>query len=152
MPPGNVLTPFNTIGMYRGWITTAGELCGRDASRKSHQLGSRAAMSEPILIWGAGAIGGTIGAYWARAGRPGAAGRHRRRACARPAAPRACTISGPVEEFKVKVVPAVEPDELTGTYRRIVLAVKAPATAGGARACSSRISRPTASCSRRRTG
>ena len=23
---------------------------------------------EPILIWGAGAIGGTLGAYWARAG------------------------------------------------------------------------------------
>jgi len=27
-------------------------------------------MTEPILIWGAGAIGGTIGAYWARAGIP----------------------------------------------------------------------------------
>jgi len=26
--------------------------------------------SEPILIWGAGAIGGTLGAYWARAGVP----------------------------------------------------------------------------------
>ena len=25
-------------------------------------------MAEPILIWGAGAIGGTIGAYWRRAG------------------------------------------------------------------------------------
>ena len=25
-------------------------------------------MAEPILIWGAGAIGGTLGAYWARAG------------------------------------------------------------------------------------
>ena len=25
---------------------------------------------EPILIWGAGAIGGTLGAYWARAGIP----------------------------------------------------------------------------------
>ena len=25
---------------------------------------------EPILIWGAGAIGGTLGAYWARAGVP----------------------------------------------------------------------------------
>ncbi len=24
----------------------------------------------PILIWGAGAIGGTLGAYWARAGLP----------------------------------------------------------------------------------
>ena len=25
-------------------------------------------MAEPILIWGAGAIGGTLGAAWARAG------------------------------------------------------------------------------------
>jgi 2-dehydropantoate 2-reductase len=25
---------------------------------------------KPILIWGAGAIGGTLGAYWARAGLP----------------------------------------------------------------------------------
>ena len=25
-------------------------------------------MSDPILIWGAGAIGGTMGAWWARAG------------------------------------------------------------------------------------
>ena len=25
-------------------------------------------MADPILIWGAGAIGGTLGAYWARAG------------------------------------------------------------------------------------
>ena len=25
-------------------------------------------MAEPILIWGAGAIGGTLGATWARAG------------------------------------------------------------------------------------
>ena len=25
---------------------------------------------EPILIWGAGAIGGVLGAYWARAGLP----------------------------------------------------------------------------------
>ena len=25
-------------------------------------------MNEPVLIWGAGAIGGILGAYWARAG------------------------------------------------------------------------------------
>jgi 2-dehydropantoate 2-reductase len=36
-------------------------------------------------------------------------------------------ITGPVEEFKT-VVPAKTPDELTGTYKRIVLAVKAHAT------------------------
>jgi hypothetical protein len=27
-------------------------------------------LTEPVIIWGAGAIGGTIGAYWARAGVP----------------------------------------------------------------------------------
>jgi len=61
--------------------------------------------TDPILIWGAGAIGGTLGAYWARAGIP-----------VLPvdvveAHVRACrssglSITGPVEAFKV-VVPAV---------------------------------------------
>jgi beta-aspartyl-peptidase (threonine type) len=36
---GNVLTPFNTIGMYRGWITTAGELSVGTHS-EVHHLGS----------------------------------------------------------------------------------------------------------------
>ncbi|MEA2880507.1 MAG: 2-dehydropantoate 2-reductase [Hyphomicrobiales bacterium] len=83
-------------------------------------------MSEPILIWGAGAIGGTIGAYWVRAGVPvllvDVVGEHVR-ACRTDG----LEISGPVDEYKV-VVPAAEPHELHGVYRRIVLAVKAPAT------------------------
>jgi 2-dehydropantoate 2-reductase len=83
-------------------------------------------MSEPILIWGAGAIGGTIAAYWARAGVPvklvDIVAEHVD-ACRTDG----LQISGPVEEFKV-VIPAVTPKEVTGTYRRIVLAVKAPAT------------------------
>ena len=83
-------------------------------------------MSEPILIWGAGAIGGTLGAYLARAGVPvllvDIVAEHVQ-ACRTDG----LQISGPVEEFKVKI-PAVEPHELTGIYRRIVLAVKAPAT------------------------
>ena len=36
---GNVLTPFNTIGMYRGAITTAGEL-SVGTHQETHQLGS----------------------------------------------------------------------------------------------------------------
>jgi L-asparaginase / beta-aspartyl-peptidase len=36
---GRVLTPFNTIGMYRGWITTAGELAVA-THQEVHQLGS----------------------------------------------------------------------------------------------------------------
>jgi 2-dehydropantoate 2-reductase len=82
--------------------------------------------SEPILIWGAGAIGGTLGAYWARAGVQvllvDVVAEHVR-ACRTTG----LELSGPVEAFKV-TVPAVEPHELRGTYRRIVLAVKAPAT------------------------
>jgi 2-dehydropantoate 2-reductase len=82
--------------------------------------------AEPILIWGAGAIGGTIGAFWARAGVPvllvDIVGDHVR-ACRTDG----LEISGPVDAFKV-VIPAVEPHELQGVYKRIVLAVKAPAT------------------------
>ncbi|MGX1790569.1 ketopantoate reductase family protein [Bosea sp. NPDC055332] len=82
--------------------------------------------SEPILIWGAGAIGGTLGAYWARAGVPvllvDIVAEHVE-ACRTSG----LAITGPVEEFR-QVVPAMTPQELTGTYSRIVLAVKAGAT------------------------
>jgi 2-dehydropantoate 2-reductase len=82
--------------------------------------------TEPILIWGAGAIGGTLGAYWARAGIPVLL------VDIVPEHVEACrttglAITGPIEEFR-QVVPAVTPAELTGTYSRIVLAVKAGAT------------------------
>lgn len=82
--------------------------------------------TEPILIWGAGAIGGTLGAYWARAGIPVLL------VDIVPEHVEACrttglSITGPIEEFQ-QVIPAVTPAELTGTYKRIVLAVKAGAT------------------------
>ena len=81
---------------------------------------------DPILIWGAGAIGGTLGAYWARAGHDvllvDTVAEHVE-ACRTTG----LTIFGPVDEF-TQVVPAVTPAELTGTYSRIVLAVKAQAT------------------------
>jgi 2-dehydropantoate 2-reductase len=82
--------------------------------------------NEPILIWGAGAIGGTLGAYWARAGIPVLL------VDIVPEHVEACrttglAITGPIEEFR-QVIPAVTPAELTGTYKRIVLAVKAGAT------------------------
>lgn len=83
-------------------------------------------MNEPVLIWGAGAIGGILGAYWARAGIPvlmvDIVSDHVT-ACAI----KGLSIEGPVEEF-TQVVPCVTPEELTGTYSRIVLAVKAQAT------------------------
>ncbi|WP_368416809.1 ketopantoate reductase family protein [Falsiroseomonas sp.] len=83
-------------------------------------------MSDPILIWGAGAIGGTLGAWWARAGHDvllvDTAAEHVE-ACRTTG----LEIFGPVGEFTQRV-PAVTPAELTGTYSRIVLAVKAQAT------------------------
>lgn len=83
-------------------------------------------MTEPVLIWGAGAIGGILGAYWARAGVPvlmvDIVSEHVA-ACATVG----LSIEGPVEAF-TQVVPCVTPDQVSGTYSRIVLAVKAQAT------------------------
>ena len=85
-----------------------------------------------ILIWGAGAIGGTIGAYLVRAG-------HKivfvdivpEHVAAINAA--GLKIVGPVEEFTVKA-PAFTPEKLTGLFDRIFLAVKAQHTEGAAKA------------------
>ena len=81
---------------------------------------------DTVLIWGAGAIGGILGAYWARAGVPVTMtdidGKHAV-ACSTDGV----SIEGPVEEFR-QVVKCVTPDKLQGSYRRVVLAVKAQAT------------------------
>ena len=62
-------------------------------------------MTKPIVIWGAGAIGGVLGAYWARAGVPvlmvDIVAEHVE-ACRT----RGLHITGPVEEF-TQVVPSV---------------------------------------------
>jgi 2-dehydropantoate 2-reductase len=83
-------------------------------------------MPDPILIWGAGAIGGTLGAYWARAGHDvllvDAVAEHVE-ACRTGG----LAIEGPIDEFLIRV-PAATPAELEGRFSRIVLAVKAPAT------------------------
>ena len=80
----------------------------------------------PILIWGAGAIGGVLGAYWARAGLPvlmvDIVAAHVE-ACRTTG----LNITGPVEQFR-QIVPAVTPAEVRGQYEVIVLAVKAQAT------------------------
>jgi 2-dehydropantoate 2-reductase len=84
----------------------------------------------PILIWGAGAIGGTLGAYWARAGLDvlmvDIVEEHVK-ACRTSG----LRITGPVEEF-TQVVPAVTPAALSGTFDVVVLAVKAQATQAAA--------------------
>jgi len=83
-------------------------------------------MSEPVVVWGGGAIGGTLAAYWARAGVPvllvDIVGEHVE-ACRT----RGLSIEGPVESF-TQIVPATIPEEVDGTYTRIVLAVKAQAS------------------------
>ncbi len=85
-----------------------------------------------FLVWGAGAIGGTLGAHLARAG-------HDiifvDRAADHVAAMNAngLRISGPVSEFTARV-PAFTPDTLTGEFDHIILAVKAQDTAEATRA------------------
>ena len=85
-----------------------------------------------ILIWGAGAIGGTLGAYLARAGEdvllvdivePHVAAMNRE----------GLSIEGPVETFSQPVKAAL-PSEVAGQFKRIVLAVKAHHTREAMRA------------------
>ena len=82
--------------------------------------------AKPILIWGGGAIGGVLAAYWARAAVPvlmvDIVDEHVH-ACSTEG----LAITGPVEQFR-QVVPAVTPGELHGEFDVIVLAVKAHAT------------------------
>ncbi|MEQ9568978.1 MAG: 2-dehydropantoate 2-reductase N-terminal domain-containing protein, partial [Longimicrobiales bacterium] len=83
-------------------------------------------MSDPLLVWGAGAMGGTIGAGLVRAG-------HEVRFVDRDgdhvAAMRTVglEITGPVAAYTV-AADAVRHDELDGTYERVLLCVKAHET------------------------
>ena len=83
-------------------------------------------MTESILVWGGGAIGGTIAAYWARAGIDvllvDIESDH-----VTTCRSSGLEISGPVDEFVVRI-PAVTPDEVLGRFSRVVLAVKAQHT------------------------
>src|SRR5262245_38480834 len=89
-------------------------------------------MADGILVWGAGAIGGSVGAWLKRAGHDvtfvDVAAGH-------VAAIRGdgLRITGPVEHFTV-AAPAFTPSELDGTWRRIFLAVKAQHTEAAVRA------------------
>lgn len=89
-------------------------------------------MSGPILIWGAGAIGGTLGAYLARAGEDvlmvDVVEDHVRAMNAE-----GLSIEGPVEVFR-QTLKAAMPAAVTGTYGRIILAVKAHHTEAAAKA------------------
>ena len=88
--------------------------------------------TDTILVWGAGAIGGTVGAYLARGGRDvlfvDSAEDH-------VAAMNAggLAIEGPIETFSV-AAPASLPAQVGGRFRRILLCVKAHHTAAAAEA------------------
>lgn len=88
-------------------------------------------MSGPLLIWGAGAIGGTIGAYLVRAGQDvllvDSAADH-----VAAMQQDGLAIEGPIEQFAVPVR-AVTPEQVEGRYDRILLCVKAHHTADAAR-------------------
>jgi 2-dehydropantoate 2-reductase len=91
-------------------------------------------MPDRILIWGAGAIGGTAGAFLKRAGNdvtfvdiePAHV-----QAINDPA--RGLAITGPVETLRV-TAPAFTPSALSGTWDHIYLCVKAHHTEAAARA------------------
>jgi 2-dehydropantoate 2-reductase len=84
-----------------------------------------------ILIWGAGAIGGTVAAYLRRAGvdvtAVDANGAH-----VRAIRERGLAITGPIENF-VQPLPAYSPDDVTGTWDIIFLCVKAQHTEAAAK-------------------
>src|SRR2546423_13219163 len=86
----------------------------------------------PTLIWGAGAIGGTLGAYLARAGADvimvDTVVEHVE-AIVRDG----LRITGPIDEFTVRV-PAFTPQTLSGAWDEIILATKAHHTEVAVRA------------------
>lgn len=81
---------------------------------------------DTLLIWGAGAIGGTLGAYLVRAGEDVLLVDQVEAHVAAMNA-RGLAIEGPVEAF-TQAVRATTPGALQGQYRRIILAVKAQDT------------------------
>jgi 2-dehydropantoate 2-reductase len=97
----------------------------RGLAKEAEREAARDAVDRgPILVWGAGAIGGTVGAHLVRA-------RHavvfvdivaeHVAAIADPA--RGLAIEGPVASLRIHA-PAHTPDTLRGTFRRVFLCVK----------------------------
>ena len=79
-----------------------------------------------VLVWGAGAIGGTLGAYFTRAGHEvtlvDTAAEH-----VEAIADKGLNITGPIETFNVSV-PAFVPAALTGRWDCVLLCTKAQHT------------------------
>ena len=96
---------------------------------------ARAAVDRgPILVWGAGAIGGTVGAHLVRAQHAvvfvDIAADH---VAAIRDPERGLAIEGPVADFRV-TAPAFTPDTLQGVFRRVFLCVKTHDTEAACRA------------------
>jgi 2-dehydropantoate 2-reductase len=87
--------------------------------------------AEQVLVWGAGAIGGTVAACLRRAGLDitvvDANAAH-----VRAIRERGLAITGPIETF-TQPLPAFTPDEVAGVWDTIFLCVKAPHTEAAAR-------------------
>lgn len=80
--------------------------------------------NDEILIWGAGAMGGTLGAYLRRAGhRVSFVDVEPAHVAALSDPSRGLQITGPVDQFAIHV-PACLPQHVEGEWRRIILAVK----------------------------
>ena len=83
--------------------------------------------TSPIVVWGAGAIGGTIGAHLIRAGHDvlfvDRAADH-----VAVLARDGCRITGPIAEFRVPAQ-ALTPERVKGQFETVLLAVKAQDTA-----------------------
>src|SRR5438105_3303917 len=91
-----------------------------------------------FLVWGAGAIGGTIGAHLARAGHDITfVDRAEEHVAAINKA--GLRIEGPLTQFVCRI-PSFTPDELNGEFERIVLAVKAQDTEAATRALAAHLS------------
>ncbi len=95
-------------------------------------------MTAPVIIWGAGAVGGTVGAYLHRAGHPvvlvDAAADHVARI-----RERGLRIEGPIENFAVHP-PARLPEQIEGPIDTAFLCVKAHHTVGACRQIAERLS------------
>jgi len=76
-----------------------------------------------ILIWGAGAIGGTVAAYLSRAGLDITVV-DANEAHVRAIRERGLAITGPIETF-TRPLPAYTPDDLAGAWNTVFLCVKA---------------------------
>ncbi len=87
-------------------------------------------MTERILIWGAGAIGGTVGAYLARDGHDVTFVDTVAEHTAAIASP-GLRITGPIEQFQI-AAPAFTPAALAGVWDRVFLCVKGQHTEAAA--------------------